>query len=158
MKPLAALCVCAVTFLAPPALANCVTPADQSQQIAEVLGQINAYRAEIGLKRLTQNPKLTAVAANHACDMASMGKNSHFGSNGADLVQRVKAQGYKFSAANENVGKFGKSKPAQWWYGSSGHRDNMLSPKIKDVGLGVALGADKQFYWVMVGGSQKKAP
>jgi uncharacterized protein YkwD len=155
LKTLPALCVAICTFTAVPALADCVKPADEPQQIAEAFGQINAYRAAVGLKALTQNAKLTTVAANHACDMADMGKNSHFGSNGADLVQRVKAQGYKFSAANENVGKFGKSKPAQWWYGSTGHRDNMLSAKIKEVGLGVALGPDKQFYWVMVGGSQK---
>jgi uncharacterized protein YkwD len=155
LKTLAAFCLSTLTILAAPAVAKCVTPADQPQQIAEALAQINAYRAEAGLKPLSQNPKLTAVAANHACDMADMGKNSHFGSNGADLVQRVKAQGYAFSAANENVGKFGKSKPAQWWYGSSGHRDNMLSRKINEVGLGVAVGSDKQFYWVMVGGSPK---
>lgn len=141
--------------MASPALAVCVTPADETEKISETFKQINAYRAQKRLNPLTQNPKLTAVAAHHACDMASMGKHSHVGSNGADLVTRIKKQGYKFSAANENVGKFGESKPAHWWFGSPGHRANILSPKIREIGLGVALGPDKQFYWVMVGGSQQ---
>jgi uncharacterized protein YkwD len=141
--------------MASPAMAKCVIPTNAAAQIRETRGQINAYRAQAGLPALTQNTKLAAAAASHACDMADMGKISHSGSNGSDFAHRIKTRGYKFSAANENVGTFGTGKAAQWWYNSPGHRANMLSPKITEMGLGIALGADKQVYWVMVGGSPR---
>ena len=141
--------------LGAPAFAACARPADEKARIGQALADINAYRKSAGLAALSTDGKLTKAAKAHACDMAAMGKHSHVGSNGSDLVKRLRSAGYKFRSANENVGKFGKSNAAQWWYNSSGHRANMLSPKIRDVGLAVALGPDNQFYWVMVGGSSK---
>jgi uncharacterized protein YkwD len=149
--------VLAVLLALAPALAHsaCAPPPGAAALLAEARAQINAYRQAAGLGALTDNTTLANTAQTHACDMSRMGRHSHTGSNGSDLAARLRQGGYPFRAANENVGKFNKSRAADWWYGSPGHRKNMLSPKIKEVGLGVVQGADKQFYWVMLGGARR---
>lgn len=143
-------------LLAFPAAAACNRPADSGPRVAQTMREINAYRLSAGLPALSKSAKLSRTAGAHACDMARMGKYSHYGSDGSDLSRRVKAQGYRFRAANENVGKFRPTtNAANWWYGSAGHRHNILSPKIREVGFGVALGADNRYYWVMVGGASR---
>lgn len=143
-------------LLAAPAFAACNRPSDSGPRLAQTMREINAYRLSAGLPTLSKNSKLSRTAGAHACDMARMGKYTHYGSNGSDLAHRVKSQGYRFRIANENVGKFRPTtSAAHWWYGSAGHRHNIMSPKIKDVGFGVALGADDRLYWVMVGGASR---
>lgn len=139
-----------------PASADCAQPQSTQALKAEAMLGINGYRQSAGLAALSADSKLASSAQAHACDMARQGRHSHVGSNGSDLVRRLKSAGYRFRAAVENVGKFqSTTKAADWWYKSSGHRANMLSSKIGDVGLGVALGKDGQYYWVMVGGRAK---
>ena len=140
--------------LAAPAFAICGQPAQARALVQQANGQINAYRRAAGLPPLSLNGALSKAAQAHACDMVTMGRHSHVGSNGSDLRHRLRSIGYQFRTANENVGKFGKSNAADWWYNSAGHRANLLSPSIKEVGLGLALGPDQRHYWVMVGGAR----
>lgn len=156
MKILSALCLAMGLSAAIPAMAACTHPSDAKARIAQTMAQINAYRKSSGLPALSVDRKLAKTAESHACDMARMGHYSHIGSNGSNLARRVKAQGYRFRTANENVGQFQPSTSAAgWWYKSPGHRANMLSAKISDVGFGVAIGADQRLYWVMVGGKSR---
>jgi len=153
--PILASLVLAFGLIAAPALAACTAPSGAKALMAEARDQINSYRSAAGLGALALNTNLSKAAQDHACDMSRMGKLSHVGANGSDLVARLKRIGYAFRAANENVGKFNQTAAAKWWYGSPGHRANMLSLKINEVGLGVVQGADRQFYWVMVGGARR---
>lgn len=156
MKTLPAFFLVMGLCTAQPTFADCARPANTPARIAQTLAEVNAYRASAGLRALTTDRKLDKTAENHACDMASMGKWSHHGSNGSDLVRRLKSQSYKFRTANENVGQFNPStSAAEWWFNSAGHRANILSPKINEVGFGVAVGADQKLYWVMVGGKSR---
>ncbi|SEN01328.1 Uncharacterized conserved protein YkwD, contains CAP (CSP/antigen 5/PR1) domain [Pseudorhodobacter antarcticus] len=141
--------------LATTAHAACTPPTQSAALLQQAADKVNGYRAAADLEPLQINPTLANTAQGHACDMATAGHLSHVGTNGSDLVRRLKAAGYAFRSANENVGQFTRSDPADWWYNSTGHRANMLSPKITEIGLGVALGADQKLYWVMVGGSPK---
>lgn len=156
MPPLNALLIAmALALAATPSFAACAKPAKADAMVHQARAEVNAYRKAAGLAALSLDGKLTKSAQNHACDMAHMGNYSHVGSNGSGLAHRIKAQGYMFRTANENVGKFGKSNAVDWWYNSPGHRANILSSEIRDVGLGVALGANNRLYWVMVGGAQR---
>lgn len=155
MSRLIALCV-ALVLSALPAYARCTQPADTAQRMAQALAQINTYRAGAGLRALSRNDQLTNAALAHACDMARMRKMSHTGSNGSTLPRRVKAQGYRYRAINENVADITpNSAVAPLWYNSAGHRANMLDAAMTDIGLGVASGAGNRIYWVMVGGREK---
>lgn len=155
MKSLTALCLALGLSAALPAAARCTQPDTAKALMAQAQSQVDAYRRAAGLGPLSNNTALSKTAQAHACDMAAMGKWSHTGRNGSGIADRLKASGYRFRAANENVGKFGKTNAVQWWYQSPSHRSNILSRKIKEVGFGVALGPDNQLYWVMVGGARK---
>lgn len=146
----------ALGLLTPLSALACTMPAGAEARMAQELAAINAYRRQAGLSAVTPSKTLSKIAQAHACDMKQMGKYSHVGSNGSDLKQRLKAGGYRFRTAVENVGQFqATTGAAQWWYGSRGHRANLLSPGIREAGLGVALGADRKYYWVMVGGKSR---
>ncbi|MDN5788701.1 CAP domain-containing protein [Pseudorhodobacter sp.] len=153
LPPLAfVLCLCA----APMAAFACPQPGNTGALLKQAQAEINAYRKGAGLRALSSKKQLADIAQQHACDMAGMGKHSHVGSDGSDLGGRLRSGGYRFGAAVENVGKFSPSTDAaQWWYKSAGHRANILSPQISDIGLGVALGTDNKRYWVMLGGQAK---
>ena len=153
MKILISACLAIGVAAAAPAMANCARPGDAATRMAQTFSQINAYRKSAGLPALTINAKLTNAAAAHACDLVKMRKLSHTGSNGSDLSDRVKAQGYRYRIVNENIADITPASPvAPLWYNSPGHRKNMLEPGITDVGLSLALGAGNRQFWVMVGG------
>ncbi len=158
MKTMIAACLAfglaaAAPAVAAPAVADCARPNDSAARMAQTLAQINTYRSSAGLPALTTNAKLTSAAAAHACDLVKMRKLSHRGSNGLDLSDRVKAQGYRYLMVNENIADTTPSHPvAPLWYNSPGHRRNMLEPGITDVGLALVSGAGNRQFWVMVGG------
>lgn len=134
----------------------CTVPSAAKQMRAEATALINAQRGNAGLSSLSSSKKLQKVAQDHACDNANAGKWSHSGRDGSDLTVRLKRGGYRFRTGNENVGRFSSASVAvNWWMGSRVHRANILSRKTRDLGLGVAMGADKKLYWVMVSGASK---
>ena len=153
MKTFIAACLALCLATAAPAVADCARPGDSAARLAQTLAQINTYRSTAGLPALTTNAKLTRAAEAHACDLVKMRKLSHSGSNGSDLSDRVKAQGYRYRMVNENIADTTPSNPvAPLWYNSPGHRLNMLESGITDVGLALVSGAGTRQFWVMVGG------
>jgi len=141
--------LCALS--APVAAAACTQPANASALRADVAQRINAERRKAGLGSLSGSGALQKAAQTLACDNAAQGKWSHTGRNGSDLTSRLRHAGYRFRAANENVGRFrGPDTAVSWWMGSAAHRANILAGNTREIGVGVALGADGQAYWVMV--------
>lgn len=117
---------------------------------------INQERQKNGLRPLQVATALERAAQDHACDNANQRRISHIGSDGADLRARLRRAGYRFRAANENVGNY----PATThmfaaWMSSSGHRANILDRKATELGVGVATGADNRLYWVTNSGAPR---
>jgi uncharacterized protein YkwD len=134
----------------------CSVPNTAKQLRAEAAALINAQRRNAGLTAFSSSRKLQKIAQDHACDNANAGKWSHSGQDGSDLTVRLKRGGYRFRAGTENVGRFTSAPVAvKWWMGSRSHRANILSRKTRELGLGVAIGADKKLYWVMVGATPR---
>jgi len=104
-------------------------------------------------KSLRAHPDLIAAAAAHAQDLSRSNRFSHTGSNGSSIGQRVKAQGYRFYLAAENIakGQGSLNEVLIGWMNSKGHRKNMLHKKARDFGLV----STNDGYWVMVLGAQK---
>jgi uncharacterized protein YkwD len=111
---------------------------------------VNQFRQEQGRKALTMNAKLTAAAQKHAEALAKLdkagddGKNPHI-LDGKRAPQRITAEGYKWSAVNENVSlAIRQADPGaaavKGWKGSPGHRKNMLIAERTETGIGVGLG------------------
>lgn len=133
-----------------PASANCPRPVRAAAAQAEVLSRINAERRAKGLATLRASARLSRVAQAHACDNAPRRSISHTGSDGSDLGQRLRREGYQFATAAENTG-LGFDSPTRamaLWMASSGHRSNILNPSVTELGVGMADGPRPA--WVLV--------
>lgn len=110
----------------------------------QVFDLTNQQRAQFGVAPLTLNLTLNDVAEKHSQDMAVNRYFSHQGRDGSQPWDRMKAGGYSYSRAAENIA-FGQPTPQDVvtaWMNSSGHRKNILDPNLKEIGVGYHEG-----YW-----------
>ena len=120
--------------------------ADFDQQMLDL---VNQERAKSGASPLKLNEKLDKAADEHTQDQANSNKMSHSGSNGSKFGDRLKNDGYLFSFAAENVAA-GQTDPIQVmksWMNSPGHRENILNPKLAEIGVGSATSKDGKLFW-----------
>ena len=124
----------------------------------EVLRLVNAARAHKrkcggktykAVKPLRSDATLDAVAASHSADMAKKDYFSHRSRSGASPFARMKAAGYSYRYAGENIAA-GFRTPASVvtaWLKSSGHCRNIMSSKYTELGVGYATGGYYGTYW-----------
>jgi uncharacterized protein YkwD len=107
---------------------------------------INEKRAARGLRRLRLNNRLSRAARRHTRDMVRHRYFAHVSKRGRDIVDRLHRTGYlggRFSwTVGENLawGSGGRGTPrkiVRAWMHSPGHRRNMLSPRFREIGIGV---------------------
>jgi hypothetical protein len=129
----------------------------------EVIRLVNQERISRGLHPLRRNSSLTNAARAHNQDMIANNFLDHTGSDGSTPSQRACDYGYApYSWGDCYVGENiagGYSTPADvfnGWMGSSGHRDNMLNPKYREIGVGHSTGGSWGNYWTMALGAQPK--
>lgn len=118
-------------------------PKDAQSARAVLLLRINALRLQMGLVPVQPDAELEAVAQAWAQRLADENFFSHVAPDGATLKQRLTNSGYKFSAAGENLGL--SSGPLAAHFGiehSPGHRNNLLEPGHRRLGLGLATRSD----------------
>ncbi len=135
--------------------------------INRVLELTNEFRAKNNLPPLTLNSQLNTAAQEHSEDMVQQDKLIHEGSNKSNetLQQRVEKVGYEYSDIAENIGG-GYSTPedvVEGWIQSKGHSENMLNPKVTELGVGYAYQEDDKpqdydHYWTQVLGRSKTDP
>ena len=119
--------------------------------IDQLLTLINGVRADNGLPALTLDARLSAAAQKHSEDMACKNYRDHIGSDGSDWARRVEAAGYKYSYVSENIyagdPAFGGDAAGAfaWWMDSQVHRDNILSRKVTQIGIGFAASDNAQY-------------
>jgi len=128
-----------------------------------IIQMTNAFRREHKLGTLATNRQLAAAARAYAAYLAKTGAFSH-AADGRSMDVRVRAQGYRFCWLAENLSwrrdakGFSTSALAgtvvSGWKNSPGHRANMASPKVTQIGVGVARapGAMPTFYSVQIMG------
>ena len=134
----------------------------------KIIEATNAFRSQNGLGLLRPKVQLIVVAQNHARNMARQDKLSDSDQNGHVLdghnfEYRIKAGGYAFERAAENVGlQRVHGDPAaammEVWRRSPGHRRNMLTPDITEIGVGAAQGKSGRWYFVQVFGRPQGMP
>ncbi len=135
----------AVSQSAPPQVA-----APVAQNAGTVGALLHAERSRRGLGALDRNARLDAAARGHAQYLARTGRFTHSGQGGSDIGDRVRAQGYGFCFAAENIAKGQRSAAEVMaaWMNSAGHRRNNLSPQAREFGVARAAGD----LWVLVFG------
>jgi uncharacterized protein YkwD len=129
-----------------------------SNDIQYALNQLNAARASYGFAPLVVDSSISAVAYGHAADMAANGYFSHTSLNGMTYRQRLTAGGISYGWSGENICYLGGSSGvqatlnwchAQFWAepypGGGNHKDNILNPNYRRVGIGIATGGGRVY-------------
>jgi uncharacterized protein YkwD len=130
------------TLITNPGGATACAGQEDSAFEAQVITLVNQARAQAGLPPLKANSKLSQAAYAHSLDMACSSSLSHTGSDGSLWYDRIKAQGYAYSYASENIYAAGPSfggDPAgamDWWMNSPVHKANILSASVTEIGVG----------------------
>jgi hypothetical protein len=102
----------------------------------------NQQRQNNNLPALTDNSELDQAAANKAADMFSKDYWAHNAPDGTTPWVFIKAAGYNYIYAGENLARGFNSVPdvINAWMNSPEHRQNVLSPNYQNVGFAVATG------------------
>jgi uncharacterized protein YkwD len=126
---------------------------DPSTACTQVIAAHNRLRALEKLPPLAASTKLTAAAARHAKDMAAQRKMSHQGSDLSNPIDRIKATGYQYRRAGENVaaGRFGIERLMKGWMDSAPHKRNILG-SFSQIGVAYATAVDGKRYWCVTFG------
>ena len=104
----------------------------------EVIRLVNDIRVQYGLKALTENWELSRVARYNSQDMRDRGYFSHTSPTYGSPFDMMRAFGLSYRSAGENIA-YGYRTPAAVvtaWMNSSGHRENILSAKYTQIGVG----------------------
>lgn len=128
---------------------------------ARLIDQINAHRRSYGLAPLALDRVAQRAAQFQADDMENNGVMRHQDSDGRTPMARYAAFGGRASLYGENVAFYSDTATEldTAWHAvakldsmmmaekppSDGHRENILSPDYKAVGIGVAVGPNGMY-------------
>jgi uncharacterized protein YkwD len=124
-------------------------PANAARVRAATLCLLNAQRVHDGAPPLVEDARLQLAAERHSLDMAERKYFAHLSPEGVRHDLRIMHTGYPPIELGENLGwgEEEKSTPAEMlriWMASPGHRDTLLKPSFRDIGIGLAYGAPQR--------------
>lgn len=141
--------------------ARCAIPENEAQLTDQVLQFINLERAEVDLAPVVLNPVLSKVAGDYACRMIEGGFFLHRDpETGSGPGQRAREADYPFHAVGENLaaGQATSAEVMSVWMGSPAHREIILDPRWREVGIAVRMGGEYAIYWVQEFGDPVDEP
>ncbi|MDD5147085.1 MAG: CAP domain-containing protein [Candidatus Daviesbacteria bacterium] len=102
----------------------------------------NVERQKAGFSPVLENDALNKAAALKAQNMFQENYWAHFSPSGKTPWDFMLGTGYKFTFAGENLAKnfYQSDDVVKAWMASPTHRDNLLNPKYKDIGIAVVDG------------------
>lgn len=118
----------------------------------EVIRLTNVERTKRGLPPLAKNWELCRVARYKSEDMLSRGYFAHNSPAYGSPFDMMESFGLRFTAAAENIA-YGQRTPAEVmnaWMNSPGHRSNILSGNVSEIGVGVAKKSNGTLYWTQM--------
>ncbi len=124
-------------------------PTTANGAAAEVVRLTNNERQANGCPALKVNAALTTSASRHSADMAERDYFDHNSLDGRSPFDRMKAAGYSYSRAAENIaaGQPTAAAVVAGWMKSAGHRANIVNCDLTEIGVGVAKGGRYGIYW-----------
>lgn len=137
-RPFILLAACvAIAALAPGAFA-----ASSRAYSNALVRAINGARAANGVGPLQIDDRLQTAASGQSSYLASVGKLDHAGPAGADVLTRVSRLGYHGALVGEDLAVgMGPGATVRAWMSDAAHRQNLLEPRFRVVGVGVATGS-----------------
>jgi uncharacterized protein YkwD len=125
---------------------------------AQIVALTNRERVLRGLPTLTISPPLNSAAYQHSFNMAAADRLSHDlgGALRSTPASRLGNAGYSAAAWAENVavGYTTAQQVVSAWMRSAGHRANILSPSLREIGVGVVRAAGGELYFTQDFGSR----
>jgi uncharacterized protein YkwD len=117
---------------------------------ADHAGEISAYRRANGLSAVKADSRLAVVALKQAQAMAASGTITH--SVGGLFASRVAPLRKSRAAENIGAGFPTFSEMLQQWKDSRGHRENLLMPGARRVGVASVANPKSPYrkFWAMV--------
>ena len=108
----------------------------------EVIRLTNEQRLQNGLNALSENSTLSSAAQAKGTDMLNKGYWAHFAPDGTSPWSFFINFGYRYTFAGENLARdfCSASDAVNAWMNSPSHKENILSPNYKEIGIGVVQG------------------
>ena len=118
----------------------------------EVARLVNTERDRYGLPPLAKNREAARIARLKSQDMINNKYFSHNSPAYGSPFNMMENFGLKFSSAAENIAMGQKSAAAvmKTWMNSPGHRANILSRTVTQIGVGAAKAANGTMYWTQL--------
>lgn len=109
---------------------------------SEVVRLTNEKRIQAGLNPLSENAVLSQAAQAKGADMLNKDYWAHVAPDGTQPWKFFSDLGYKYKYAGENLARdfSNPSSAVEAWLASPSHKDNLLSPKYKEIGVAVIEG------------------
>jgi uncharacterized protein YkwD len=129
-----------------------VTGLSQGAMESSIACLINEERAAYGVQPVQPNAELRQAALGHSTEMVSQGYFDHTSPTGVTFIDRIVATGYTQGARSWEVGEnlvWGTgalSTPQSLvtsWMNSPPHRENLLRPHFREIGIGAVVGTPK---------------
>lgn len=123
-------------------------PSSNEQQVVDL---VNQERRKMGLSLLRVSGTLAQAARRHSANMARQDTGAHE-LDGVGPGERIKEAGYRAMQWGENIA-WGARTPEQamsGWMNSPGHRRNILSSDVSEIGVGIAESSTGVLYWTQV--------
>jgi uncharacterized protein YkwD len=119
-------------------LTTSAKPTQATSFAYRVVQLTNQYRQQNGLLPLAVNTQLSQAAQNYSKTMATQDFFDHVGLDGSMPWDRMEAAGYPYTRAAENIaaGQITPAEVVQAWIDSPGHRANILTPDLQEIGVG----------------------
>lgn len=124
----------------------------------------NSSRTQAGLGSLSENSKLSSAAFAKANDMFQNQYFAHTSPEGKTPWTFISSSGYDYVYAGENlaIGYTDASELHAAWMNSPSHRDNIMNPNFREIGIasvdGVFEGAETTIVVQMFGSSDYTQP
>ncbi len=119
------------------------SPYQESLSKEAIISLTNEARALEGLTALDENPLLDAIAEARAKDMLEKQYFAHVSPTGERAARIAQKVGYRYRVIAENIASgifFTNRKIVDAWMQSPGHRENILSPRVRELGASVVKG------------------
>jgi uncharacterized protein YkwD len=137
------------------AAASSAVPAGPAGEVFALVNQARSRARSCGAESFAAAPplrwddRLGRAAQAHSADMAAKNYFSHTSADGRSFSERIRAEGYSFSRAGENIaaGQRTAAQVVDTWLKSPGHCRNIMNPAFGDLGVGQAAGGSFGVYW-----------
>lgn len=124
-----------------------LSPRYETLSTEDMIGAINIERSKEGLKPLKENKILDKTAELKACDMLSGNYFEHEDLKGQDSWHLFRENGYDYQYAGENLARnHGVFESMRLFMQSPTHRENIMMPEYKEVGVGTCGGYTVQHF------------